>query len=407
MKMEKMSFQKLIVIMFSVLPIIDSINGIFIRNNIPSIGSIYKILIMIILAIPIIREKKIDTGLFNALIGVVVYILSSMTLNYCIFKEPFISLDFPIKLIFNVLMFILLLQNIWNDRIKGKDVYTIFNNNVYLMIGSMLIPYILGMGETIYSGNIGYKGFFYSQNELNASLIVLFYFCLYKVIQKFNLISFCQLVGIFLCVIMMSTKSSLIACAVGMGLFLINCLKRFDARLKLITVVSAVIALFVGYGFIVQKIQAAMTRQVSLFSMYGSDLLATLTSGRVYLIEEAWVQLWESPSYFIQLVIGNGFISTELVEMDLIDIFFYLGSAGAIIAIFILLWIYIYSRNNLSKDKSCIRAIGYLLIIAFSCIAGHVLFMAVSGSYFIMYCCFIMTYSDENEVDYEQCGNDI
>lgn len=391
----KLNYESVIVVLFSILPLVDSINGILIRQGLPSVAILYKAMLVGILLIPILNRRIANKNVFGFVVAFIVYLIFTMILNYAIIGESFIELSYPIKIIFNVVTFALLWSNIDCNILNGNTIYKIFDYNTYIMLLCMFVPYVLGLGYTIYSGGIGYKAFFYSNNELNATLIILFYFCLFKVSQKFNLMSLIQLGGIFVCVLMMNTKSSIIVCGVGVLVFLLKCLKKIDGRIKTIILIIGVGGIYLVKDFILEQISSFMSRQTGLLNVYGGDLLATLTSGRLYFIEDAVEELVSRPLYVVQVLFGNGFISSVLTEMDFVDIFFYMGIVGFIMVVIGLVWIYRKSIPNFRQDRNGVRKIGFLLIIAFSFIAGHVLFMATSGCYFVLYCCFIMTYSIE------------
>lgn len=391
-KVQKLNVEKMVVLFFSLLPIVDSVNGILIRTGSFSISMAYKMFLMVLLLIPAIKRNKWNVRVLGGAVGLIIYILVSVLLNLLIIRKELIEVDFPIKMIFNIITFFLLWQNIENCNLSGKSIYKIFDNNVTIMMLSILVPYTLGLGYRIYSGGIGYKGFFYSQNELNAVLIILFYFCIFKISQKMTAWSIIQLVAIFVCVIMMNTKSSVIVCAVGGVIFVVQGLKKLDIRYKVVIAVAGAMVIFAAKDFILLQITSMLGRQNGLLNVYGGNVLATLTSGRIYFVQEAFEELMGRPLYHIHLLLGNGFISEVLTEMDCVDIFFYLGIVGVILVAFVLAWMYYKSSFTLRNDKNAIRKVGFLIIIAFSCITGHVLFMATSGCYFAMYCCFIMTY---------------
>lgn len=391
----KPNYEWLIIVLFSILPVVDSINGILIRAGLPSVAILYKVFLMGVLMIPILQRKVVNAKVFGGMLFIVLYTVATMVVNYLLLRDDFIEITYPIKLLFNVITLVLLWSNIDNQVLSGNTIYKIFTYNVYLMLVCMLVPYVLGLGYTIYSGGHGYKAFFYSNNELNVVLIILFYFCLFKVAEEFSLVNLVLLGGIFICVLMMSTKSSIIVCAVGVVIFLLKCLKKIDVRIKILAVAAVGCVAFLARDFIWSQIQSFMGRQSGLFNVYSGDLLATITSGRMYYIEEALSEFVKRDFPIFHVLFGNGFISDVLTEMDFVDIFFYLGFVGVFAIIIGLLWIYYKSIPQFKRDKNGVRHIGFLLIMAFSFIAGHVLFMATSGCYFVLYCCFIMTYNSE------------
>ena len=99
---------------------------------------------------------------------------------------------------------------------------------------------------------------------------------------------------------------------------------------------------------------------------------------------------------------GNGFCTEILTEMDLIDLFFYLGFIGTVFVLAFLIWQFFGIYKNCKKDQSVIRMVSYLVIVGLSFIAGHVLFMAMSGCFFVLYCCFLTYYHEPSKDRDEQ-----
>lgn len=387
------SYEYIITILFSVLPIVDSINGIQSYAHKGSIGTIYKILIIGVMLLMALSNGKGISRTFGVVLVAIAYVVLSILINYLISDASMISTDYPIKILFNIVMFYALAQNIKNRHISGETIYRILNNNAYVIIFCIVVPYMLDLGYTIYSGGIGYKGFYYSQNELNAALIILFFFSLYKLNKKMTLLSLFQVGGLLVCILLMSTKSSLIACAIGAGVYVFEYIRKENSRKKTIMIGVLAICIFAVSGFVISKIMDMFARQSSLLSTYDGSLLATITSGRIYTLEDAWQQLVNSDNVVLNAILGNGFFSSYLIEMDFFDVFFYLGIIGIIGIIAFLVYICIKSQNNLKKDKNIIRIAGFIVILAFAFVTGHVLFMATSGCYFILYCIFIIKYN--------------
>ena len=86
-------------------------------------------------------------------------------------------------------------------------------------------------------------------------------------------------------------------------------------------------------------------------------------------------------------------MTTQLVEMDFIDIFFYLGSFGVLALTVFLVVLFGKSLKAFKGDHSLVRPCGYLMVIGFAFLAGHVFFMATAGCYFVLMCCFNFTYT--------------
>lgn len=408
----KLKIESIIVLLFSILPVIDSFNGFLIKNRGFSIGTLYKVFLLLVLFLIVLYKNKMASFFLKVIIYLIGYVGFTIVVNSIFFSESIMNRDFSIKLIFNVLLMILLLECKNQKCISGDTIYRILNYNVYLIILTILVPYVLGVGSTIYAGNIGYKAFYYSQNELAVTLIILFYFCLYKLIYRINVLGIIQLGGIAVSMLLMNTKSALLACMLGVVVFVFEYFYRKWTRYKGIMFLSVMIVIILGYRFVLAQIQELMLRQNYLYKNYNNSLITTLTSDRISFLKSALADLIEGNGTPIRLIIGNGFYSNHLVEMDFIDIFFYLGLIGLFGLIFFLWYVLRKSYNNFKADHTIIRLFSFLLVISYAFFVGHVFFVATSGCYFVLLCCFNLLYqpsvrNKEKSINANEdiCGN--
>ncbi len=150
----KVKIESIIVFLFSILPIVDSLNGFLVKNNSFSLGTMYKFFLVLFLFIIILRENKIRSYYLKILFLAVGYILFTVSINGMLSSETMINHDFWIKLIFNILLLFLLMECSERRYITGNTIYCIFDFNVNLMILTIIVPYILGIGNTIYAGKM-------------------------------------------------------------------------------------------------------------------------------------------------------------------------------------------------------------------------------------------------------------
>lgn len=393
----------LIVAMFAILPVVDSVNGFLVRQTGISIGSIYKVFLCSFLFLPLLKSRKIRTKSFSTLLVAVVYILFSTGANTFLLSESRPRTDFVIKLLFNIFTFVLLLENYHQGVLTKDSFYRMLNFSAWLLPVCYFIPYVLGLGYRVYSGSIGYKAFFIAQNELSLIIIVLFYFCLYKLTLQLRLSTLIQSGLLLLCGLLLNTKSTILACLFGVAVCFLYIMVKMPIQVRLAAVVVLAFAGIAFYDVIVEVCSAMVERFTSLMTKhYEGSVLTAVLSGRDYLLEDAMEEL--SRNHFLfRFLFGNGFCSGVLIEMDILDIFFYLGFFGAVAAVFFLGLIYAKSRKNFRSDPSPVRLLSYILVIVFLNITGHVLFMAMSGCYFVVYMCFLMVYqppADRKDIAY-------
>ncbi len=385
----------LIVVLFAILPIVDSVNGFLVRQGGISIGSIYKVGLCGILMLPLLRAQRIRGKALGALLAAVLYIAFSVGVNLLLFSAKGLRTDFVIKLLFNIVTLVLLLENYNNGALTGMSFYRMLNFSAWLLPVCYFIPYVLGVGYRVYVGSMGYKAFFIAQNELSLIIIVLFYFCLYKLTVRLRFSALIQTGLLLLCGLLLNTKSTILACLLGAAVCFLYIMVRMPVQVRLAAVVIMVFACVAFYGVIMEVCTAMLQRFTMLMNKhYGGSVLTAVLSGRNYYIESAWGELIEG-HFLFRFLFGNGFCSGTLAEMDVVDIFFYLGFFGAVAVVFFLVLVYVKSRKNFKTDPSPIRPLSYLLILFFLNITGHVLFMAMSGCYFVVYLCFLLVYKQQ------------
>lgn len=394
-RIKQLTIERVIILLFCILPVVDSINGILITRGLPSIGTVYKLFTLGVLFVFTFRKGGMHSPVILSCLGIILYMTASIFINIYAFSGTLINTDFPVKLMFNVLTLALLVNCYQVGYIDGKGIYTILNINTWLMIVMILVPYVLGLGNTIYSGGIGYKAFFYSNNELSVALIVLFYFSLYQLARRISILNLVQLGAIMICVLLLNTKSGMAACLAGGGLFVAEYLLRKDTKFKIPLIAAILAALYVAKDFIMEQVASFMTRQTYLHGLYGGSLLDTILSGRTFFLEDAWESLSTGPAFIFRFLFGNGFCSEFLVEMDFIDIFFYLGFFGVAGLTGFLIYLFVASIKNFKKDGTLVRPFGFLMVIGFAFLAGHIFFMATSGCYFVLLCCLNLLYYPE------------
>lgn len=396
-RIRQLTIERVIIFLFSILPVVDSLNGILITKGLPSVGTVYKMLVLGVLFVFALRSGGMYGPLLLSCLGIVIYMAVSIFINLYIFSGTLLSKDYPIKLLFNVLTLVLLVNCFKVGYIDGKSIYTILNINTWLMIAVILVPYALGLGSTIYSGGIGYKGFFYSNNELSVALIILFYFSLYQLARRISILNLVQLGAIMICVLLLNTKSGMAACLAGGGLFVAEYLLRRDTKFKIPLILVMLLGLYVAKDFIIEQVDGFMTRQTYLHGLYGGSLIDTILSGRTFKLESAWEEMTAGSGFVFRFLFGNGFCSEVLVEMDFVDIFFYLGFFGVAGLTGFLIYIFFASVKNYKKDGTLVRPFGFLMVIGFAFLAGHVFFMATAGCYFALLCCLLWMYCPDDQ----------
>lgn len=383
-----------IIYMFSILPLVDSLNSIFISA---SIGKIYKaFLFFMLIYFILIDNSKIKAKHIINVCFLCAYIMLSILSNILMGGE-LINLDYPVKLFFNILLFSLFSICIDNKIIDGETIYKIFENLIVIFLICFLIPYLLGKGNTVYGDSIGYKAYFFSQNELGIMVSTMIFFQYYKLKNKFKITSAIIMLLLLLSGILLNTKSALIVCVIVVLLWLFEVIIDSNVQIKIASAFGIILSVAILRNYMINAISRVIYRfKILTNNHYSGSILAGILSGRNYFITNAIKELKEGNTLF-KIFFGNGFCSNNLIEMDLFDIFFYLGIFGLLLSMIFLKKIYKKSYFLSKSDKSFFRPLSFIIIVINLSLSGHVLFMAMSGCYFILYCFFICYYRNDKE----------
>lgn len=385
-------FEYIIILLCSLLPLVDSINGYF--SGTKAIGSIYKILILGILFFHIfLKNKGMSRKITTILVVTITYILFSLAINTALFSGTILSTEYPIKLIFNILLFGFFYQCIKNGTLTGSTFYRILDNSAWLFAACFLIPYCLGLGNRVYANDIGYKAFFVSQNEMSLVIMVLCFFVVYKIYLKITILNSIQLGLLLLCGLLCNTKSTIIACLLIAFILLIIKAIKGSFKSKIAVFAVGLVGLFLMRNTIISSIDLMTNRYMALkYNHYNGSVLTSVLSARDIFVTVEWNNMMKEKSAF-KILFGNGFCSGHLIEMDFFDMFFFLGIIGVLILFYFLILLFKRIRENTKSDNSKLRLFTYIIIFGFMFLTGHVIFMAMSGSYFIIYCCYLITYN--------------
>lgn len=294
------------------------------------------------------------------------------------------------------------------DKLAGT-----FCFSLNLLSLAILIPYLFQVGYSTYADRFGYRGFrgfFYSGNDITAIMMVLLPLCLcffmqlphgtprkklipYATAPAFTLVALC-LIG---------TKTAFIAVGAAVAAPLLYALVQFfrkkdRALLVRIGVVLLIFALTLG--FLMLFASANVLSEISeSFAMAGEigereGAATALLSGRQDKLKRAFTLYKDGGLYSILFGVGRG-TQQYVIEMDVFEVAIYYGIFGAVA----LLWLYVklgvgflirmFKRFDLMG--LCI-AVSLALCAGYLIIAGHILFSVSSGFYFALTLVFATLY---------------
>lgn len=380
-----------VIMLFCVLPIIDTLNGIY--PEIP-IGKIYKMSLgIVVFTYLCVKKRKLNKKKSLVVLGTFIYVFFSIAIN-ALLGGNILNIEYPIKLLFNVLLFVSLVQCTEYKLVCGEDFYCILEYGAWFFVCCYIIPYFLGVGNKVYAGDIGYKAFFIAQNELGLVIVVFCFFTAYQLINRSTIINVLKLASLLICGLLLNTKTAIIASIIAVIMWFVPIIINGRKEYKILTFIVIIVGVIVLKETMINSFKLVYDRFSMLTTKYyNGSIITGILSGRNNTVVAAWNDLVKN-HFFVRFLIGNGFCSKLLVEMDLIDIFFFLGIIGVAFTSAWLYRIYAIIKCNSKYDKSRIKKVSYLVILVLLFFAGHVLFMAMSGCYFIVYLCFLIYYKD-------------
>jgi len=396
--------QRLYILIFAIVPLIDSMNGYFLKGGFEgslTIGSIYRMVLILFVACAVIGHLSKRN-----------FICLSIIIGYFIFaciiqKVSGINSKSLLSEVQNLmqwgLIFVLFFSysDLYRDKVlRNKEIEIIFSVWELLVPLTLIIPYVLGIGYNTYY-DTGYKGFYYSTNALTYFLIILYTFSIYKLLKRITIIKLLKVYMIGYSLAMLGTKSGYVAIVVipiictSMRLkdiFTKFKLKNISLSKKQVKIYSVYLVLIIisllgiaklftsTYSSQIQKIISRHT----YFWGKSSSLISFITTGRSDRIADFNSYIKESGSYLFRFIFGSGTsIKTDVgvIEMDYFDAFFMFGLIGT--CIFIAFSIYVYMFR---EKENRVEGIAYILTIAYSFLGGHVWNNAFATTCFAMVC---------------------
>lgn len=394
-----LSIDRLVYVLFLMLPILDSINGVLVRQYGKSIGTIYHVLLVVILLLFTLYDLTTNKRLYRRrelfAVSLIVYI--SVLVNTLFFNSPDNRAELRMKFICTLINLYCLNQLTNSGRLKAETCGKILEASAFMVPITIIFARVVGLGNTAYiSSSRGFLGFYSSSNELNFMLLVFLCIILESAfIKKQFKYIVCALLLTF-CSIMIESKISMGCVIIIYFLYTIRVIVRILRGNRIcwwapfvpFAVIGSVIVL---WDQIISIVTSFLIRQNHLSiglnngnGVYG--ILNYFTSGRIAHANNIFEDAYGSVSdigKIIRFFIGSGFyIRDDYFEMEFFDIFIWCGAIGLVIMIILFILLLkrvIYVQN--SKFYGCLPIYMALTCIFFS---GHVLMGGVAGVYFAL-----------------------
>lgn len=386
MKIEKVTFFLLVI-----TAIMDTLNGFLLKSNYNiSIGQIYRFILLITIIICIFKYIKKSNYTVYLFIIILYFIMSTLVTvfyhdNTTVLFNDLVTVS---KLLLPILI-IIAYDELYNlKKVSVETINKIIWFNILYIPISLIIPKMLNMGYSAYVGDSGYKGFYFSNNEINIVLAILFIFVWENVYMNINnkkvkLKDIFFIVYVFIPFILIGSKTSIITSIIVTLVYIFRIVKSSKNILRNIIIV---IFLIIGSFCIVNSlfyndIQSIIARQQYFYQSL--DPISFILSDRNGLADALWNQVKGNTNIFTilfgyrkNLIQGN---TTFLyLELDVVCIFLNYGIVGVLLIYSFYFKIFTKTKSNKMRFP---YKFAFIIVVAFSTFAGHVMFSAIAGTF--------------------------
>lgn len=355
-----------------ITPLIDTINGLFIlKSGVTgfSIGTIYRLLLLMYIIINLCKKQALFIRFLPLLYFPIAGILRGGNNIFGCFTYGTKWL-LPVTLI---LYYSFLVRDKYEIKKVLLRVLDIWSGFVPI---SLIVEYFFKLGEASYY-DAGFKGLYYSTNDIALVLIVCFIYTLWKTlnIDSKNVIR-CMLC--FIAIVILSTKSSLIFAFISLGYMLITNKVVKIRHLVLISITSLLVWFFVKSG---SQMDDILNRYINMWEgtlgeNWINRFMIFTTSGRTSRISSYFNEIDRHGVYLLNLLFGWIIPdNAHVIEMDWHDLLCQYGIIGFLIC-------FIEYVSLLFRCKIKAQPFWYITLVCliYSILAGHVISGAFSGT---------------------------
>lgn len=338
-----------------------------------------------------------------------------------------VDAEYMIRFVYNIAVLLVYarvfrLCGMTKDELVRK-LHNIMMGTLNLLSLSILIPYIWGLGYSTYAdrfGFRGFRGFFYSGNDITAIMMLLLplafaiYLQMPKTESRFRRSCAAASCGLTIAAMfLIGTKTAFLAAGAAVavpGIYALWQLFRHKNKTMLLRMVIAGLIFFLSLVFL-----SLVSVKGEVFETIGESLNAAgtiadkegaasaLLSGRQRKLMRAFKMQREGGIFALLFGVGRG-TQRFIVEMDVFEIFIYYGVFGTVA----MLWLYFklgigflikffkqFDLIGLCCACSLALCAGYLFI------AGHILFSVSSGFYFALMLLYSKLHYTERLADFK------
>ncbi len=365
--------------------IIDSINGVTVRNYDFSISQIYKSIYLFLVYYWLIRNKEYKPIYILLVFLVLIFI---HLFNYDNVSGIARDVILASKFLVIVVSYYFFKKQLCINPTSFIKIMRLFIFSFFVLLSNLLFGYF-GFGYEQYSSfEIGTRGWFYSGNEVNLLFIVLSLFLLsYLQIKRKQIYAvILSLLIIFIGIVLISKTAIIGSIIIIIGLPIINVvINRKIFSIYQIIILGIILILFSSLliNFFLYESKAILrygniTESKELISIITHD------SGRSIRKNNVMESYYDDPK-INEILFGASYSRIAMdgsTEIDYIDIFVVFGLVGLILMYGFLIIILIHNiKHKLLRKNSFANynIFGIVLILLISVTAGHVMMSGLAS----------------------------
>lgn len=379
--------------------IIDFFNGMLMSlfsEQTFTLGKIIRIILLLLCLSIILRSKnKVDKLIY---VLITLYFVMGNIYNYLYHYEievlfnDIVNLSKLILILSLIICGKILIENKYLDKVIIEKII-VFNGRIISIL--MIITKFLGVGNNAYVGEVGFKSYFNSNNELSIvlSLVLIYLFeRIYKVInheKTFRILDIIDITLVGISLILIGSKTSYIVIIFTFILNLLRVIKfnNIDRKKIIKYLLALFIALLSIIGILFNDIMIIIGEQIHKFQT--RSLLNYILSDRNLYWNQIKDQYIDGRNTTLNNLFGftnipNGGMTFVNIELDANVIYLNYGIIGLLIIV--LFFVYILKGSKLKFSL----VYPFVVIILFSLTAGHVLFGAFAGTFLALHCMMII-----------------
>lgn len=417
---------RMIIFLFMIMPIVESLNGLYSGSG---ISDIYRLVTIILIVIYFVLNKNLLNKYNVRFLVLLSIFMCILVCQFIFFHQHLDILVSDCKSIFRVLLAPIYFCYFY-DAISSKNIKKEKLRQIILIYGLLyslliIIPYLSGTGFVSYdienngleskvyeTKGIGNKGFFIELNSLIAILAASLFFTKNLIICYFSeerikkaVVAILLYIIILISLFITATKLGIILSIVCSLIFVYQVFYIEIKRQYKILFFIGILLLFTNICFLLRDLIQDILSRLSYFSgKSNGSTINFLTSNRIFYLEETLHEIDDSKHSLFIYLFGAGYSSSfsptsfevkrSIVEIDCFDFLFSYGAIGfiAYIAFFKRIIISLFfSRKNEMRDM-------LIIFFIYSFMGGHILVNSMTAT-FLAIC---LSYSSDIEKIFEK-----